>query len=198
MDPVAAAVFASWTLDFKTVCLLLAVAALYLRGWLRLRAELSAKYTPGRLAVFAGGLLAILFALESPVDAFGGLLLQAHMIQHLLLIMVAPPLLLLGQPVLPLLRGLPRSVFKDALGPFLASRELRQLGRAIVNPIVTWFALSAAIVVWHLPRFYDLALRSSAWHQAEHACFFWSAVLFWWPVVDVWPSRSIWPRGAMI
>ena len=119
MDPVAAAVLASWALDFKTVCLLLAVAALYLRGWLRLRAELPAKYTPGRLAVFVGGLLAILFALDSPVDAFGGLLLQAHMIQHLLLIMVAPPLLLLGQPVLPLLRGLPRVVFKDALAHFL-------------------------------------------------------------------------------
>src|SRR5580658_8957213 len=142
MDPVAAAVFASWALDFKTVCLLLAVAALYLRGWLRLRAELPAKYTPGRLAVFVGGLLAVLLALESPVDTFGGLLLQAHMIQHLLLIMVAPPLLLLGQPVLPLLRGLPRLVFKDALGPFLASRGLRQLGRAIVHPVVSWFALA--------------------------------------------------------
>jgi len=62
--------------------------------------------------------LAIVIALESPVDAFGSLLLQAHMIQHLLLIAVAAPLLLLGQPVLPLLRGLPQWVFKDALGPF--------------------------------------------------------------------------------
>src|SRR5580698_5108248 len=151
MDPVAAAVFASWTLDFKTACLLLAVAALYLRGWLRLRAELPAKYTPGRLAVFAGGLTAILLALDSPVDAFGGLLLQAHMIQHLLLIMVAPPLLLLGQPVLPLLRGLPRWLFKDVLGPFLGSRELKQLGRALTHPIVSWLALAAAVILWHLP-----------------------------------------------
>src|SRR5580658_5985769 len=198
MDPVAAAVFASWTLDFKTACLLLAVAALYLRGWLRLRAELPAKYTPGRLAVFVGGLLAVLLALESPVDTFGGLLLQAHMIQHLLLIMVAPPLLLLGQPVLPLLRGLPRVVFKDALGPFLPSRGLRQLGRLIVHPVVSWFALAAAVVVWHLPQLYELGLHSQAWHQAEHACFFWSAVLFWWPVIGVWPGHPIWPRWAMI
>src|SRR6266852_3726375 len=134
MDPVVAAVLASWTLDLKAVCLLLAAAALYLRGWLRLRAELPRRYTTGRLASFAGGLLAILLALASPVDTFGGLLLQAHMIQHLLLIMVAPPLLLLGQPMLPLLRGLPRWVFKDALGPFLSCREIRQFGRAIVHP----------------------------------------------------------------
>src|SRR6266566_8132035 len=124
MDPIATAVLASWALDWGTLCLLLAVAALYLRGWLRLHAELPHEYTAGRLASFAGGLFAIVLALESPVDAFGVLLLQAHMVQHLLLTMVAPPLLLLGQPVLPLLRGLPRWVFKDALGPFLSSREL--------------------------------------------------------------------------
>src|SRR5438105_3845936 len=155
MDPVAAAVLASWTLDWKLLCLLLVVAALYLRGWLRLRAERPHKYTTSRLAAFGGGLLAVILALASPVDTFGELLLQAHMIQHLLLIMAAPPLLLLGQPVMPLLRGLPRWVFKDALGPFLACGELRQLGRLMVHPIVSWFALTAVITVWHFPRLYE-------------------------------------------
>src|ERR1700746_136400 len=155
MDPVATAVLASWTLDWGTLCLLLATAALYFRGWLRLHVELPYKYTTGRLASFAAGLFVIALALESPVDAFGALLLQAHMIQHLLLIAVAPPLLLQGQPVLPLLRGLPRWIFKDALGPFLSSHELKQVGRALVHPVVTWFAFSAAIVIWHLPAPYD-------------------------------------------
>jgi len=198
MDPVAAAVLASWSLDLKTVGLLLAVAALYLRGWLHLRAELPRKYTTGRLAAFAGGLVVILLALVSPVDAFGDMLLSAHMIQHLLLIMVAPPLLLLGQPVLPLLRGLPRWIFKDALGPFLRWRELKEVGGATVHPIVSWFTFAIVIIVWHLPRFYELALHSQAWHQGEHACFFWSAMAFWWPVIGVWPTHPIWPRWAMI
>ena len=198
MDPIATAVLASWTLDWGSLCLLLTLAALYFRGWQHLHAELPHKHTTGRLVFFAGGLFAIVLALESPIDAFGALLLQAHMVQHLLLTMVAAPFLLLGQPGLPLLRGLPRWLFKDALGPFLSSRELKHLGRAIVHPVVTWFAFSAAIVIWHFPRLYDLALRSPGWHQVEHACFFWSALLFWWPVVDVWPSVSIWPRGAMI
>ncbi len=198
MDPAVAAVLASWTLDWGTLFVLVATVALYLRGWLRLRIELPRKYTAGRLAAFAGGLVAVLLALESPVDVFGGLLLQAHMIQHLLLIMVAPALLLLGQPVLPLLRGLPRWIFKDALGPFLSCRELRRLGRAMVHPLVSWFALASVIVVWHLPRLYELGLHSQAWHQTEHACFFWSAVVFWWPVIGVWPSYPVWPRWAMI
>jgi cytochrome c oxidase assembly factor CtaG len=198
MDPIASAIFASWAFDWGTIFVLLVIGALYLRGWLRLRAELPYKYTTGRLVSFFAGLLAIVLALESPVDAFGSLLLQAHMLQHLLLTMIAPPLLLLGQPVLPLLRGLPRWIFKDALGPFLSSRGLKQLGHAIMHPVVTWLAFSLAIVVWHAPKLYDLALRSPAWHQAEHACFFWSAVLFWWPVIGVWPSHPIWPEWAMI
>ena len=198
MDPVAAAVLASWTLDLKLVCLLLAVAALYLRGWLRLRIELPHRYTTGKLIAFAGGLLAVLLALASPVDVFGTLLLEAHMIQHLLLIVVAPPLLLLGQPVQPLFRGLPRWLFKDALGPFLGSPELKQVGRALVYPGVSWFALAAAIIVWHLPPLYELGLHSESWHRAEHACFFWAALAFWWPVIGVWPSHPVWPRWAMI
>lgn len=198
MDPIAAAVFSSWSLNWGNICLLLAIGTLYFRGWLRVHAEVPHKYTIGKLGCFAGGLLTILLALESPVDAFGAFLLQAHMIQHLLLIAVAPPLLLLAQPVLPLMRGLPRWFFKDALGPFLASSELKQVGRTVTHPIVTWLAFSAAIIVWHTPRLYDLALHSPGWHQAEHACFFWTAVLFWWPVIGVWPSHRAWPEWAMI
>jgi cytochrome c oxidase assembly factor CtaG len=198
MDPIAAAVLSSWTLDWKTVCPLLAAGILYVRGWRRVHSELPRKYTLGTLAAFAGGLLTLLLALASPVDAFGQMLLSAHMIQHLLLIMVAPPLLLLGQPVLPVLRGLPRWIFKDALGPFLGCREFRQVGRALVHPITSWLTSSIVIIFWHLPRFYELALHSQAWHQAEHACFFWSALVFRWPVIGVWPSHPIWPRWAMI
>src|SRR5215813_5767565 len=127
MDPVAAAVFASWSFDGWSVFLLLTIGALYLRGWLRLHAELPHKYTTAKLGCFVAGLATIFIALESPLDAFGSLLLQAHMIQHLLLIGIAPPLLLLAQPMLPLMRGLPRWIFKDALGPFLGSPELKRL-----------------------------------------------------------------------
>ena len=198
MDPTTTALLSSWNLDGSLLCVLFAVVAIYVRGWMRLALEMPHKYGAGRLAAFIAGILTILLALASPLDTLGGFLLQAHMIQHLLLLMVAPPLLLVGQPVLPLLRGLPRFVFKIALGPFLAWGQLKRLGRAIVHPIVCWVAFTAVIVFWHLPRFYELALNSPTWHDVEHACFFWSAILFWWPVVGVWPSRSVWPTWAMI
>ena len=198
MDPVAAAILASWALNLKVAGLAILVSALYLRGWLRLHAELPDKYTLGRLCAFAGGIFAALLALASPVDVFSGLLLTAHMVQHLLLLMVAPPLILLGQPVLPILRGLPQWIFKDALGPFLGCRELKSAGRAIVHPVVSWLAMASVMVVWHLPAAYELGLRSPGWHEVEHACFFLAAILFWWPVVGVWPSRPVEPRWAII
>jgi cytochrome c oxidase assembly factor CtaG len=198
MDPAAAAVLASWSFNWQTLGLLSGAAVLYLRGWRRLHAERPHKYTSGRLAAFLGGLIALLLALLSPVDALGGFLLMAHMVQHLLLLMVAPPLLLLGQPAPPILRGLPRWIFRDALGPFLACRELKQIGRVAVHPIVSWCVFVVGIAVWHLPPIYELALHSQAWHEVEHAYFFWSAIAFWWPVVGVWPGDPVRPRWALI
>src|SRR5258708_17898528 len=105
MDPIATYVLASWNWNAGTLCLLLAIAALYVRGWLRLHAELPHKYTSGKLVSFTFRLLAILIAVESPFHAFGALLLQAHFIQHPSLIAVAAPFLLREQPVLPLMTG---------------------------------------------------------------------------------------------
>ncbi|HTF45116.1 MAG TPA: cytochrome c oxidase assembly protein, partial [Terriglobales bacterium] len=100
--------------------MLLTLALIYSRGWRLLNAERPHKYTARRLLAFTCGLTTVFVALASPIDAFAGFLLEAHMVQHLLLIMVAPPLLWLGQPVLPLLRGLPGWLFKDVLGPFFS------------------------------------------------------------------------------
>jgi cytochrome c oxidase assembly factor CtaG/polyferredoxin len=198
MDPLAVAALSSWSLSVPLICTLLVLAAIYFRGWRLLHAERPHKYALRRLASFACGLAAIFIALASPIGAFAGFLLEAHMIQHLLLIMVAPPLLWLGQPVLPLLRGLPRWVFREVLGPFFTWKEMRDAGKRIANPLVGWCALTAVIIAWHFPWFYELALHSQRWHQVEHACFFWSAMLFWWPVIGVWPSEPTWPKWAMI
>jgi cytochrome c oxidase assembly factor CtaG len=198
MDSAVAAALLSWRLDARLLLLLLLSAGLYLRGWLRLHRERPHRYTPARLASFFSGLGVLFIAVASPLDAFASLLLQAHMLQHLLLLMVAPPLIWIGQPILPILRGLPSRVLKTGLGPFLASHGLRCIGRAITHPVVCWLAMTAAVVFWHTPRFYELGLGSRAWHETEHACFFTAALLFWWPVVQVWPSRPIGPRWAIV
>ena len=139
-------------------------------------------------AVVSGRAGAIFLAIASPLDAFGGLLLQVHMVQHLLLMMVAPPLILAGAPYLPLLSGLPRVVAREVVGPFLIWLPLKRIGRFLFNPVVCWIAFATSNVLWHLPVFYELALSSPGWHQVEHLCFLGTGLLFWWHIILPWPS----------
>src|SRR5258708_4491146 len=88
-----------------------------------------------QLIAFQTGLIVIVCAILSPLDAFAGWLLTVHMIQHLLLMMAAPPLILYGAPYLPLLSGLPRDFLKNGVAPFLASGGLRKVGSFVAHPI---------------------------------------------------------------
>lgn len=194
----AEAILTSWRFDPRLIGLLALAAFLCIRGWLRLHRQSPERFSAERLVSYLAGLAAPFIALASPLDAFGNLLLMAHMVQHLLLIVVAPPLILMGQPILPLLRGLPPRLFKEGLGPFLSWHWLQRMARRLTHPVVCWLAMAAAIVFWHIPRWYDLGLGSSSWHGVEHACFFYGAMLFWSPVIGLWPNRLQWSRWLMI
>lgn len=192
------AALASWQVEPLPALGLVGAAAIYLRGWGSLRRQVPARFPVWRSLSFLGGLLAVAVSLFSPLDAFAPVLLMSHMVQHLLLTMVAPPLIWLGAPQLPMLTGLPRKFVSGGLGPFLSCRPLVNFVHRATNPAVAWFLFVASNVIWHVPEFYDLALRSRAWHEFEHACFLATALLFWWHVVQPWPSRPAWPRWAMI
>lgn len=198
MSSVTQAALASFALRPWLLFATVVTAIVYLRGWLTLRRQMPERFTTKHLAAFLGGLAALAIAIASPLDAFASLLLTVHMVQHLLLTMVAAPLLLLAEPQIPLLRGLPAPLARAALGPFLAAPEVRALGRALTYPPVALLLFVGTTVVWHLPAAYDLALRSDSWHAFEHATFFVTALLFWWPLVAPWPSVPAWPRWAML
>jgi cytochrome c oxidase assembly factor CtaG/ferredoxin len=186
------AALASWSVPFRATAGILLTTLLYIRGWRGL-AYLRPTLLPyWRLACFVSGLASFWLAIASPLDAFGSFLLTAHMVQHMLIMVVAPPLILLGSPQNPLLRGLPRWASHDLLGPFLAWRLLKGLGRAVTHPAFCWLAAALALLAWHIPAAYDLALRSARWHDLEHACLFGTSLLFWWPVVQPWPSVPRW------
>ncbi len=197
MSPGAQAAFGSWSVDPKLVVALLVTALIYGRGWRVLHRISPARFPAWRAVAFLGGLLTVWIAIASPLDAFSGLLLSAHMVQHLLLLSVAPPLILLGAPFLPILRGLPRAFAHDGLGPFLTWPALQDFGRTLTHPVVCWFAAAISLCAWHVPAAFQLALASRGWHQFEHACFFGTSLLFWWPVVRPFPSRSHWPLWAI-
>jgi cytochrome c oxidase assembly factor CtaG len=188
----------SWTFEPWILIPLLLTAGIYLRGWWDLNRRLPGRFPVWRPIAFQAGLLTLFLALASPLHPLAERLLQFHMIQHLLLMMVVPPLLLLGAPILPLLRGLPRPVLQHGLGPFFAAPELQRLGHFLTHPLVCLLAFTVSNVAWHVPGLYETALQSEFWHDVQHVCFLGTGLLFWWPVVQPWPSRPRWPAWAMI
>jgi len=192
------AVWSSWTFPLWPSIGLILTALIYLRGWRKIRQSRPLLFPVWRAACFLGGLLFIWIALASPLDTFDGLLLSAHMTQHLILMSVAPPLLLLGSPAVPLLRGLPRSLLREGLGPFFRTATLRRVFHGLTSPVFAWFAMNLAYLGWHIPRFYELALRSPGWHEVEHACFLGTSLLFWFPIIQPWPSSNRMSRWFML
>ena len=174
---------------------LLLAALVYLRGWIRLRSTNAISL--GRAAAFFGGLLCVFAAAASPLATLDEELLSVHMIQHLLLMTAAPPLLLLGSPVLPLLHGLPKFAMRGALGPLLRFPLVQRVGHALANPMFCWLAASVVLIGWHVPPAFALGLASEPWHRVEHLSFLAAGLIFWWPVIPSWPS--VWyPRWSTV
>lgn len=167
-----------WTLD-PWVWLPMTVAViLYVRGMALLGAKRNAVAAGRPLAVtgFATGMAAVFLALIWPLDALGAVSFAAHMAQHMLLIAVAAPLLVLAQPSIPLMLALPR---RWRRGLTAARARLNRLLRVLLVPGVAFSVHGAFIWLWHAPRLYELALRYEWVHVLEHVTFFGSALLFW-------------------
>jgi cytochrome c oxidase assembly factor CtaG len=167
----------AWSFDPFAVLSVLVLVLLYGAGWRRAR-RAGAAHRPslGRLAVFAAGVLAILAALVSPIDHLGEQLLVMHMVQHILLLDLAPILMILG-------------LTKVLLRP--ATRRLQALERRagpIAHPVFAVIAYSGLMWLWHVPGVYDLALGHSGVHALEHTCFFAAGALYWWHILS--PIRN--------
>ena len=162
----------------------LVAAAVYFRWWRAARTP-DEPHRPGfgRMALFACGLLAIVAALVSPIDVLGEQLMVMHMVQHVLLLDIAPILLILG-------------LTKVLLRP--ATRRLQTVERragVLAHPAFAVLAYAGFMWLWHIPAMYDLALRHSNIHAIEHICFFAAGFLYWWHLVS--PIRSRMRLGGM-
>ncbi len=146
---------------------------------------------------FGLGLATILVALVSPLDALADTLFAAHMSQHLLLILIAPPLLLWGNPVVALLWALPR-LRRAALLAWWRTSALRPEWDAISHPAAAWTLHAATVIAWHAPPLFNLALRHEAVHALEHVFFLGTALLFWWPVLHPAGRRRLGYGGALL
>lgn len=186
-----------WTLDPLLLCVLCFAGALYGWGAIRCRTRWSAR----RMTSFMGGLFVVALALLSGIDQYADELLSVHVLEHLLLILIAPLLLLWGAPVR-LALGASPPAGRHALAALLGSRTVHVLTRPAFG-----FALFTVVVLGtHLTGVYEAALRNQAIHACEHAAYFWSGLLFLAPLLAADPiphppgaiARFSWLMAAMV
>ena len=188
MLPAYRAIFEEWSPPVFLTTMTILTAIVYTRGWFVIRRTRRSQFPDWRLASFLGGLGVLWISIGSPMDGFADTSLSAHMVEHLLLMSFVPPLVLIGQPTVPLLRGLPRPVLRYVIAPLIRMKPLRQLGHFAITPVVAWLLMNVFFLGWHIPAAYDFALEHELWHDFEHICFLFSSILFWWPLIRPWPT----------
>lgn len=158
--------------------------ALYLSGSREIRRR--TRRGPGvagwRTVAFGAGLLAIIIALVSPIEHLSEELFAFHMVQHLLLTLVAAPLIVLGAPLVPIIAALPVGWRRRLAAPTQGT-TFRAIWRVASYPLAAWLLSAAVLWSWHVPAMYDLALRTQAVHIVEHASFLGAGLLFWWSLL---------------
>src|SRR6266436_1190436 len=176
---------------------LILVALIYVREWIRLHRLNLDNVQAWRAGGFMLGLFLIWLAIASPLSALDHEMLTAHMVQHLLLMTFAAPLILLGAPVKTLLYGMPHRLVQ-VMGRSSQSTGLHQVWSALTHPLICWLGAAGTLVAWHIPGVFVLGLRSQNWHGIEQASFLATGLLFWWPVVQPLPTSLKWPESSIL
>ncbi len=199
MGPVAAAAPAltDWTFD-PVLLAVIVTAGLYAFGSSRtITPARTAREQLARSVSFYAALVVLVIALNSPLEKLSEQLFWAHMLQHVLLLVVAPPLIVLARPWPRLWRAFSLSGRRSA-GRWLALSDaaapLRVISRTAGRPAVSIVLFSLVLVSWHVPALFDATLRSIWVHALEHLLFFTTAMLFWKHVIPSPPLRAPLPE----
>lgn len=180
--------WARWDVPLEVALGVAVLASAYLLGAgpLRRRHGWAERITPVRVVAFLGGLVVLLLALSGPLHELADrYLFSAHMVQHLLLTLAVPPLLLAGTP-------------GWLLRPLLRSRGVLRVARALTRPLVAFVSYNVVLVAWHLPVLYDWAMRNHAVHIVQHLTFLATAVQLWWPILSPLPELRLSPPARML
>lgn len=183
----------AWNTDPILVLVIGTAVALFLRGWQR-DAVCPRDW---RHPAGAAGLAAVAFALLSPLDALGSTLASAHMLQHIILILVAAPLLAAGNALATMSHGVP-SALRGAAREALRSSAARSAVRMLRRPGTAWALHAGALWLWHSAALYEAALGSHWLHGLEHVSFFGTALLFWSVVLRPAPGPGTLPGLALL
>jgi len=193
--------WAAWSWNPPVLVLLLSAGLVYGAALRYLRQRERPLPPAWQPIAFYAGLASAALALMGPLDLYNDELLTMHMLQHLVLIQVTAPLILLGRPVQLVLRGLPPERLGAVLRVALRPQWVRTALTVLTAPLTVTLLANAALVFWHFPRFYEAALYSTAVHDLEHVSFFVTALLFWWPIIDPVPRHhklpALWAIAAI-
>ncbi len=172
----------AWSFEPGVIIPILVSAGLYMLGIVRLRKVAPAAQRNADVWYFAGGWLALVVALVSPIHAWGSVLFSAHMTQHEILMLVAAPLLVLGRPIVPFLWAFPKPIAQTFAG-WSRTPVWSHVWRTVSNPFVAWLLHAVVLWSWHVPALFQATLESETVHALQHASFLFSALLFWWAVI---------------
>jgi putative membrane protein len=188
----------AWNLAPWLLLLMGLAAAGYALGLGRLwrNAGLGRGVAVHQAVAFALGWLSLFAALVSPLDSLGGYLFSAHMVQHELLMVVAAPLLVLGRPLATWAWAL-SGPQRRALGRGLRSRAWSSVWTVLTDPLVAWALHALALWAWHIPAFFDGALRHEGLHILQHCSFLATALFFWWAVLGHDPRGRFGPGHSV-
>lgn len=170
LHPLSALTWQDWSIHWSTVIGLVALGALYVYAWRFERPDRAEKIS------FFSGLAIIFLSLNGPIhDLSDFYLFSAHMVQHLLLTLVVPPLLLAG------VRG-------GMLRPLLSVRSIGAFARWLTRPITGFVLFNIVLALWHVPAFYNTAMANHNVHIAQHLSMMVTATLMWWPLMSPLPE----------
>ena len=170
-------------------------AAAYARGVRRMKRR---RWPAWRTVIFFLGIAIFLLALLPALEVLAVDLFSVHMLQHVLLTTIAPPLLFIGEPVRPLLLGLPDTVRARVVRPLARNDAVRVAVHLLRHPLVAVLLFVGGVYLWHWPALYDAAVEDARIHVLEHAHFFGAALFFWSVVIDPVPFRGTLPYAARI
>lgn len=181
--------FTAWDLDPIVTAALMGSAGLYAIAYRAVRQNRRKSASPRRALAFYGGLSAMAVALLGPLDTWNDELFLVHMLQHLVLMIVAAPLILLGRPVQLALQAAPPEYSATVVGAVFGRKRMRHIATALTHPLTVLVLFNVNLGLWHLPDFYGLALKNDLAHEIEHALFIGTALLFWWVMIDPVPRH---------
>jgi cytochrome c oxidase assembly factor CtaG len=200
MTALTAVLLSAWDIRLEIVLTLGLAAVLHIAGWRRLKKRTNGRFSAGwRPAAFLSGLVVLGLALMSPIDTLSGELFFMHMIQHLLIVAVAAPLLWLADPFPFFMWGLPAGLRKEVGRLLSRDSALRHALRILTNPGLVLLAFISVLLMWHDPQLYGAAQGNSIVHDVEHISYFVTSMAYWWLIIGAAPRiRPRLSRGMRV